>query len=297
MWTNLANFSRWITRTRATNRAAGNHTGGGQHCQLTSGGTIRKAVTFASFRIVRCDSSAISPCTTTRGLIPEWKHMSAIYVKNASVDQTLWTGIRNFTLQRQAPYRRETSESFDNNKWGIGMLQIIMFQFKWSMFLMTSDFFTSFSPLVFLLTYLLTYLLYLLYLRTCLLYLLTLLTLLTYLLTYLTYLLTGLNPSCGAIIWSATQELPSISWNPKVQYRIHKGPPLFPILSPINSIHAIPSYLSKIHFDIVHPPMSWSSQWSLSVWLPHQYSIRIPVLTVNNLIRCESFIRMFANIK
>jgi hypothetical protein len=70
--------------------------------------------------------------------------------------------------------------------------------------------------------------------------------------TYLlTYSLTELSPS-----W-ATQELPSISWNPKVQYRVHKSPPLVPILSHINPIHAIPSYLSKIHFNIVHPPTSW----------------------------------------
>jgi hypothetical protein len=37
------------------------------------------------------------------------------------------------------------------------------------------------------------------------------------------------------------------------------------------SIHTILSYLSKIHFNIVHPPTSWFSQWSLSFWLSHQY--------------------------
>jgi hypothetical protein len=31
-----------------------------------------------------------------------------------------------------------------------------------------------------------------------------------------------------------------------------------------NPYHPI---LSKIHFNIVHPPTSWSPQWSLSFWI------------------------------
>jgi hypothetical protein len=38
-----------------------------------------------------------------------------------------------------------------------------------------------------------------------------------------------------------------------------------------NTLHAIPSYLSKIHINIVLPPTSRSSQWSLFFWLSHQY--------------------------
>jgi hypothetical protein len=64
------------------------------------------------------------------------------------------------------------------------------------------------------------------------------------------------------------KNLPSILWNPKVQHRAHKSPPLVPILNHTNPIHSISSYLSKIHFNIVHPPTSWSSQWSLSVCMP-----------------------------
>jgi hypothetical protein len=66
-----------------------------------------------------------------------------------------------------------------------------------------------------------------------------------------TYLLTELSPSWGTANCAATQELPSILRNPKVQYRVHKSPPVVPILSHIN----------PIHFNIVHPPMSLSSQW------------------------------------
>jgi hypothetical protein len=85
----------------------------------------------------------------------------------------------------------------------------------------------------------------------------------------LTYLLTELSPSWGAAKFAAPQELPNILWNPKVQYRVHKRPPLAPIVSHINPIHSIPSYLSKIRSNIVRPPTSWSFEWSLSFWLSH----------------------------
>jgi hypothetical protein len=54
--------------------------------------------------------------------------------------------------------------------------------------------------------------------------------------------------------------------------------PSVPILSQVNPIHTIQSYLSKIQFNIVHPPTSWSSQWSPSFWLSHQYPLCIPPL-------------------
>jgi hypothetical protein len=92
-----------------------------------------------------------------------------------------------------------------------------------------------------------------------------------------TYLLTELSPSWGAINWAATQELLLISWNPNYQYRIYKS--LHWSLSWALSIQFTPSHpVSKIHFNIVHPPTSWSSQWSLSFWLSHHYPLSIPLL-------------------
>jgi hypothetical protein len=54
-----------------------------------------------------------------------------------------------------------------------------------------------------------------------------------------TYLLTELSPSWRAANCAATQELPSILWNPKVQYRVHRSPPL--VLSWAISIQSTPS--------------------------------------------------------
>jgi hypothetical protein len=74
-----------------------------------------------------------------------------------------------------------------------------------------------------------------------------------------THSLTELSPSWEAANRAVMQEIPSIVWNPKVHYRIHMRPPLVPILSHINPIHTIPSYLSKIHFNIV-----WHSMYQIS---------------------------------
>jgi hypothetical protein len=60
------------------------------------------------------------------------------------------------------------------------------------------------------------------------------------------YLLTELRPSWEAANCAATQEIPSILWNPNAHHRVHKSPPLVPILSQIDLVHTITFYLSKI---------------------------------------------------
>jgi hypothetical protein len=67
----------------------------------------------------------------------------------------------------------------------------------------------------------------------------------------------------------------------------HSSEP-FPILSQIDPIHTIPSYIPKIQFNIVHTHTSWSSQWSLTFWISHQYSICITLLPHLYYMPCPS---------
>ena len=59
---------------------------------------------------------------------------------------------------------------------------------------------------------------------------------LTYLLTYLLTYSMEQSPSWAANWFSASQEIPCISWNPNVHYHIYKFLPHFPILSQINPV-------------------------------------------------------------
>jgi len=90
------------------------------------------------------------------------------------------------------------------------------------------------------------------------------------------------SPSWEANRFSAIQEIPRISWNPKVHYRIHKGPPPVPILSHLGPVLTSTSLFLKIHLIIIFLSTPESPKWSLSRSFPHQN----PVYTYPLLYTC-----------
>jgi hypothetical protein len=45
-------------------------------------------------------------------------------------------------------------------------------------------------------------------------------------------------------------KIPRLSWNPKVHNRVHKSPPLVPILNHMNPAHTLTPYFFKIRVNI-----------------------------------------------
>jgi hypothetical protein len=80
-------------------------------------------------------------------------------------------------------------------------------------------------------------------------------------------------------ICSATQEISSTLWNLKAHHRTHKHRPLVFIISQMNPVHT-PSYLFKIHFNIILSFTSVSSYLSLSF----KFSYQNPFMYFNSFL-------------
>ena len=76
------------------------------------------------------------------------------------------------------------------------------------------------------------------------------------------------SPSWEAKWFAASQEIPRISRNPKVHYRIHKHPPPVSILGQPNPVHIPTSHLLQIHPNIFSPSTHGSPHWSFSLQFP-----------------------------
>jgi len=86
------------------------------------------------------------------------------------------------------------------------------------------------------------------------------------------------SPSWEQITSSATQEIRSVLWNPKVHYRIHKSLPIVHVVSEKNSIHAAQSHFSMTRFNIIIPSTLWSLKLLLSIRFLDQCPVYISSL-------------------
>jgi hypothetical protein len=76
--------------------------------------------------------------------------------------------------------------------------------------------------------------------------------------------------------FAASQEIPHILLNPKVQYRIHKCPPPVCTLSQPNPVHTPTSHFLKIHLNIILPSTPVSFRF------PHQNPVQASLLLLHH---------------
>jgi len=80
------------------------------------------------------------------------------------------------------------------------------------------------------------------------------------------------SPSWKANTHTASQEIPHLLWNPKVNYLVHKGPSLVLPLSQAHPAHNFPPYFPKIHST------PKTSKWSLTFSIYNQNIVCISLI-------------------
>jgi hypothetical protein len=76
---------------------------------------------------------------------------------------------------------------------------------------------------------------------------------------------------------SATEDIPRLLWNPNNHYRVHKSPPLDPVLSQINPVHVLTIF--KIHSNIILPSTPASPRRCSPFMFSDQNVVRISLLS------------------
>jgi hypothetical protein len=111
----------------------------------------------------------------------------------------------------------------------------------------------------------------------------------------------GKIPSWKTDNHSTNRDIPSILWNPKLHYHVHKSPPLDSALNQINPVHLLPSYFSKTRFNMFFPctPMSALQVFWLNFWM-HFSSVSCmlhdPHISGYEASHCAIFCRLSPNI-
>ena len=86
------------------------------------------------------------------------------------------------------------------------------------------------------------------------------------------------SPSRDVNRFSASQEITSILWNPKIHYPIHKCSPPVPILSQLDPVHTPTFHFLKVHLKLSSHLRLRLPSGPFPSGFPHQYPVYVSLL-------------------